>query len=201
MQAGWKRLRKEAQEMRAVRASEEPDIRLRVKEDDLLEWVAWIRGPADTPYALGVFELEISVSPEYPVVPPTVRFVTPIFHPNVHGTTGEVCVDILKSEWTPAWTLLAACRAVRAVLEEPNAESPLNCDAGNLIRKGAIDEFRDLAASTVAANALRDFPDDRRPPAASSHQPASSKQSCAYWHYLLALSPIFAVLLLQAVSG
>lgn len=180
--------------------NEEPDIRLRVKEDDLLEWVAWIRGPSETPYAEGVFELEIKATPEYPVCPPTVRFVTPVFHPNVHGTTGEVCVDILKSEWTPAWTLLAACRAVRAVLEHPNADSPLNCDAGNLIRKGQVDEFRQLARNGVAASALRTFPDNR--PTETHVAPGKQQEaSWTFWHYTLALSPIFAVLILQATAG
>lgn len=194
--------------MRLLKSDEEPDIRLRVKEDDLLEWCAWIRGPSDTPYADGIFELEIKLTPEYPVTPPTIRFVTPVFHPNVHGMSGDVCVDILKSEWTPAWTLLSACRAVRAVLEHPNADSPLNCDAGNLIRKGSIDEFRDLAKSSVIANACREFPEYE--PAQANLSTTGEKAhlargkqptSCAYWHYLLVLSPIFCVLILQAVSG
>ncbi|KAJ8598925.1 hypothetical protein CTAYLR_009853 [Chrysophaeum taylorii] len=202
---GWaKRLRKELQEVRQLSVEDEPDIFLRVHEDSLLEWRAWIRGPHDTPYADGVFELEIKVTTEYPLSPPTVRFATPVFHPNVHGVTGEVCVDILKSEWTPAWTLLAACRAVRAVLEHPNADSPLNCDAGNLIRRGALEEFEDLARTAVAEHALREIPSSGATPSPGSDKPrlrGKHQGSCFYWHYLLALSPIFGVLIMQAVSG
>ena len=57
-----------------------------------------------------------------------------MFHPNVHFTTGAVCLDILKKEWSPAWGLQAACRAVLALLSDADAESPLNCDAGNMLR-------------------------------------------------------------------
>ena len=69
--------------------------------------------------------------------PPKVRFMTKIFHPNIHFDSGEICVDILKADyWTPAWTLESLCRAIVNLLENPNAESPLNCDSGNCIRAG-----------------------------------------------------------------
>ena len=70
------------------------------------------------------------------MAPPTITFQTKIFPPNVHFTSGDVCLDILKKEWSPAWGLQAACRAVVALLSDPDASSPLNCDAGNMLRGG-----------------------------------------------------------------
>ena len=58
---------------------------------------------------------------------------------------GELCIDILKSQWTPVWTLQLLCKAVAILLEEPNADDPLNCDAGNLIRNNDIIGFEHLA--------------------------------------------------------
>ena len=43
----------------------------------------------------------------------------------------QVCLDILKTAWTPAWTLHSVCRAILALLSSPEADSPLNCDAGS----------------------------------------------------------------------
>lgn len=59
--------------------------------------------------------------------------------------TGEICLDILKKEWSPAWSLQAACRAVTALLSAPDADSPLNCDAGNMVRAGDMQAFASVA--------------------------------------------------------
>ncbi len=48
--------------------------------------------------------------------------------------TGEICLDILKNHWTPAWSLSLACQALIVLLANPEPGSPLNCDAGNLLR-------------------------------------------------------------------
>jgi peroxin-4 len=108
--AASKRLRKELQVLR--KADDDSDIVLTVQPDNLLKWKAWIKGPVDTPYEGGVFQLEIRCGVDYPLAPPTIKFVTRIFHPNVHSRTGDICLDILKKEWSPAWGLQAACRAV-----------------------------------------------------------------------------------------
>ena len=61
------------------------------------------------------------------------------------GQTGEICLDILKKEWSPAWSLQAACRAIMALLSAPDADSPLNCDAGNMVRAGDMQAFASVA--------------------------------------------------------
>jgi peroxin-4 len=62
-------------------------------------------------------------------------------------------LDILKKEWSPAWGLQPACRAVLALLSDPDAESPLNCDAGNMIRGGDVIAFHTTAAMYTVENA------------------------------------------------
>ena len=104
-----------------------------------------LTGPPDTPYADGRFSLEIHVPSSYPMTPPSIKFRTPICHPNVHWRTGEVCVDILKTAWSPAWGLVSALQAIQALLSDPEPDSPLNCDAGNLLRAGDKRGYEALA--------------------------------------------------------
>jgi len=77
--------------------------------------------------------------------PPQIWFITKIFHPNVHWSTGELCLDILKTDWTPVWNLKAVLRAIVALLVAPNGDSPLNCDAGNMVRNGDMRAFNSMA--------------------------------------------------------
>lgn len=60
-------------------------------------------------------------------------------HPNIDLATGEICLDLLKDAWTPAYTVLETVRAVRdGLLPYPEVDSPLNVDAAALLRDGDL---------------------------------------------------------------
>lgn len=82
-QASRSRLFKEYKEV-LREATADSEIRLICDENNIYKWAAYIKGPDDTPYVNGSFQLSLSVPEQYPLVPPTVKFVTRIFHPNVH---------------------------------------------------------------------------------------------------------------------
>ncbi|EZG55322.1 putative ubiquitin-conjugating enzyme E2 [Gregarina niphandrodes] len=128
---------------------DDTEISLRVKEESLFKWEAVISGPPDSPFEGYRFRLSIDCPSNYPLSSPEVSFVTPVFHPNVKWSTGEICLDVLKNNWTPAWTLHYVCRAIIALLGDPNADSPLNCDAGNLVRSGDVRGYNSLARMYV----------------------------------------------------
>ena len=62
---------------------------------NLLSWIGTIHGPAQTVYEGLVFKLSLSFPSDYPCSSPTVKFVTPCYHPNV-DQHGNICLDILK---------------------------------------------------------------------------------------------------------
>ncbi|KAG2387015.1 hypothetical protein C9374_002050 [Naegleria lovaniensis] len=154
--ATQKRIMKEYNEIQKTKQQGFTDVILQPDENNIYLWYAKCLGPKGTSYEDGVFELKIQVSKEYPITPPKVEFLTKIFHPNVHFETGEICMDILKDKWSPVWTLLNVCRAIMSMLSNPRegSDSPLNCDAGNLLRNNDERGFNSMAKMYTKLYAL-----------------------------------------------
>lgn len=53
-----------------------------VSEDDLLHWECLIQGPEGTPFEGGVFPAELKFPKDYPLAPPTMKFLADMWHPN-----------------------------------------------------------------------------------------------------------------------
>ena len=62
--------------------------------------------------------------------------MTKICHPNVKFETGEICLDVLKENWTPVLGVVGALESVGRLLQEPGVDSPLNVEVANLLRGG-----------------------------------------------------------------
>eukprot|EP01062_Namystynia_karyoxenos_P035477 TRINITY_DN2597_c0_g1_i2.p1 TRINITY_DN2597_c0_g1~~TRINITY_DN2597_c0_g1_i2.p1 ORF type:complete len:149 (+),score=55.75 TRINITY_DN2597_c0_g1_i2:115-561(+) len=89
-----------------------------------------LRGPAQSPYEGGTFQIELFLPEEYPMVPPKVRFMTRIWHPNV-DKIGRICLDILKDKWSPALQIRTVLLSIQALLSAPNPDDPLNNEAAD----------------------------------------------------------------------
>ena len=85
--------------------------------DDIFHWTATIMGPVGTPYHGGVFYLNITFPNNYPFKPPKVSFVTKIYHPNINSS-GGICLDILKENWSPALTISKVLISICSLLDD-----------------------------------------------------------------------------------
>ncbi len=94
------------------------------RKDNMFIWDAVILGPADSPFAGGVFKLEIHFPSDYPFKPPRIVFQNKVYHPNI-SATGVICLDILKSEWSPALTVSKTLLSICSLLTDPNPKDPL----------------------------------------------------------------------------
>lgn len=109
---------------------------------NMLNWDATIIGAVGTPYEGGMFKLGITFPNNYPFMPPVVKFKTRVFHPNIHEN-GEICLDILKYHWSPAYTISKVLLSILSLMSDPNPDDPLNPDAANVFKnsKGKYDEM------------------------------------------------------------
>lgn len=100
---------------------------------NLRHYRGWIPGPPNSPYKERFFQLDIILPPDYPIDPPIVRFITPLWHPNIDSSTGEICNDILKISgesqhtWSPGSDIVSVIMNIIAMLGGVfNILSPLN---------------------------------------------------------------------------
>jgi len=55
--------------------------------------------PSRTPFSDSKFEVEVVIPEEFPKVPPVVKVITPLEHPNVARSTGRINLNILR-KWS-----------------------------------------------------------------------------------------------------
>lgn len=77
---------------------------------------------ADTPFEDGTFRLVLNFDESYPNKPPTVKFLSKMFHPNVYAN-GELCLDILQNRWSPTYDVAAILTSIQSLLHDPNPNS------------------------------------------------------------------------------
>lgn len=99
--------------------------------EDMFNWQATIMGPEGSPYAGGVFFMNINFPADYPFKPPKVSFSTKIYHCNVNSN-GAICLDILKDQWSPALTINKVLLSISSLLTDPNPNDPLVPDIAKL---------------------------------------------------------------------
>jgi ubiquitin-conjugating enzyme E2 S len=95
-----------------------------------------------TPYEGKFFQFKLLFCHQYPVVAPRGFFLTKIYHPNVDMSTGAICVNTLKKDWTSATTLSHVLSVIRCLLIVPFPESSLNDQAGRLFMESYTEYYK-----------------------------------------------------------
>jgi ubiquitin-conjugating enzyme E2 D/E len=114
-------------ELRIIQDEANENISAGPSGDNLFEWDAMIIGPTKTPYEGGMFRLKIYFPVDYPFKSPKVLFTTKIYHPNINSG-GIICLDILKTQWSPALTISKVLLSICSLLNDANPNDPLEMD-------------------------------------------------------------------------
>jgi len=104
------------------------------RNENLYIWDGTIIGPTESPYTGGIFKLEIHFPTNYPFKPPKIIFNTKIYHPNI-SKNGNICLDILKDQWSPALTISKVLLSICSLLTDPNPKDPLVPEIADLYLK------------------------------------------------------------------
>ncbi|ONI00290.1 hypothetical protein PRUPE_6G080700 [Prunus persica] len=141
-----------------------------VDENNIFEWSVTIIGPPDTLYEGGFFNAIMSFPNNYPNSPPTVKFTSDIWHPNVYPD-GRVCISILhppgedpngyelaSERWTPVHTVESIVLSIISMLSSPNDESPANVEAAVMERsERRFQEKGEPLCEKVTRNAMNEY--------------------------------------------
>uniref|UniRef100_A0A3B4U7R1 E2 NEDD8-conjugating enzyme n=1 Tax=Seriola dumerili TaxID=41447 RepID=A0A3B4U7R1_SERDU len=108
-----------------------PNTFVRLRNGDSTAATVWDEGY----YQSGRFQFEIDVPEAYNMVPPKVRCLTRIWHPNI-TENGEICLSLLREHsidgtgWAPTRTLKDVVWGLNSLFTDLlNFDDPLNIDA------------------------------------------------------------------------
>ena len=116
-------------------------------DSDIYNWEILIMGPDGTLYEGGFFKARLVFPQDFPNMPPTMTFISEMWHPNVYED-GRVCISILhppgedefnqqesaEERWRPILGVEQILISVISMLSDPNDESPANLDAAVMWR-------------------------------------------------------------------
>ena len=156
MDALHNRINKEFQELQ--KNKKDASVQVRLVDGNIRHWKGRIKGPIDTCYQGGTFDVDIIIPEDYPFKPPKMKFDTKIWHPNISSQTRAICLDILKNEWTPALTIRTALISLQALMCEPVPDDPQDAVVAKQYMEN-INLFNQTAKHWVEeyANPERDF--------------------------------------------
>ncbi|KAJ3868495.1 ubiquitin-conjugating enzyme [Lentinula novae-zelandiae] len=113
-----------------------------VDENNLYEWEILVIGPHDTLYEGGFFKARLTFPPEFPLLPPKMKFITPMWHPNIYPDgvhapgDDQYGYEDAGERWMPVHTVESILVSVISLLssDSPNLDSPANVDAAKEVR-------------------------------------------------------------------
>ncbi len=97
-------------------------------QNNPFKWLVHLPGPAGSPFEGGVFKLSFEFPANYPFKHPEVKFITPMYHPNIKKDTGEICMDVFATSWSPTQKVSDIIQKLASLLSSPQTSSPLESE-------------------------------------------------------------------------
>mmetsp|Transcript_22240 Transcript_22240/g.40337 ORF Transcript_22240/g.40337 Transcript_22240/m.40337 type:complete len:168 (+) Transcript_22240:94-597(+) len=102
-----------------------------LNDDEQYIFRVTLKGPQESLYAGHEFELRLEFPAHYPYGAPKLRFISPVFHPNI-SSDGHISLNILRSHWKPVMSLSVVIVGMLMLLSAPNPIECINYEAAQL---------------------------------------------------------------------
>lgn len=139
------------------------DYEVSLVNDNMQELYVRFHGPAETPFAGGVWKIHVELPDQYPFKSPSIGFMNKIFHPNIDELSGSVCLDVINQTWSPMFDMINIFEVfLPQLLRYPNPNDPLNGEAAALLMRHPkeydvkVKEYVQRFATKEAADAAAD---------------------------------------------
>lgn len=132
-------------------------------ENNIMNGVALIIGPENTPYQYGNYIFSFQFPLEFPFKPPLVKFLSndgeTRFNPNFYRS-GKVCLSILNTWKGESWSACQSIRSILIILQMTMNENPLLNEPGvdDINHSNCIYKYnRIIEYKNIEMNILRYF--------------------------------------------
>ncbi|KAF9087810.1 Ubiquitin-conjugating enzyme E2 8 [Mortierella sp. GBA35] len=139
------------------------DYEVTLVNDNMQEFYVRFYGPADTPFAGGIWKVHVELPDQYPYKSPSIGFMNKIFHPNIDELSGSVCLDVINQTWSPMFDMINIFEVfLPQLLRYPNPTDPLNGEAAAMLMREAagyelkVKEYVNRYATKEAADDATD---------------------------------------------
>lgn len=106
-----------------------------IKQNSLNDIFCYIKGPKNSFYENKTYKISVlfpsKYKKEYPFEPMKIKFITPIFHPNVNHEGGIYGIKELSYRWSPAFDLNFILKIILNMLTKPVPNEIENSDNHN----------------------------------------------------------------------
>ncbi|ORY30395.1 ubiquitin-conjugating enzyme/RWD-like protein [Naematelia encephala] len=112
------------------------DYEVTLINNKMSDFFVKFHGPAETPFAKGVWKIHVELPEQFPYKSPSIGFMNKIYHPNIDELSGSVCLDVINQTWSPMFELINIFEVfLPQLLRYPNPADPLNGEAAALLMR------------------------------------------------------------------
>ena len=143
------KLRKDLQD---ILKNPNPEYSVQLVEERLFHWRVTFKGPEETPYEGGYFDMSLIAEGDFPSNPPDCRFYIPVVpHCNI-SAHGSVCHSVLGRNWNPTNSLKLVLDCIYGLFLTPEPDDPLQMILASLMHTEP-----ETYETTIREVVLRDF--------------------------------------------